>query len=64
MGAGLDHRRIHRGRGNRQAAPRDRSPETGGADQTVRKLGYVFEVPERRAAAEPKLSTSENESRP
>jgi two-component system phosphate regulon response regulator PhoB len=32
--------------------------------QTVRKLGYVFDTPERRAAAKPKRSASGNESRP
>ena len=32
--------------------------------QTVRKLGYVFDIPERRAAAKPERSTSGNESRP
>ena len=32
--------------------------------QTVRKLGYVFDTPERRAAVEQKLSTSGGESRP
>lgn len=32
--------------------------------RTVRKLGYVFEIPKRRAATKQKLSTSDSESRP
>jgi two-component system phosphate regulon response regulator PhoB len=31
--------------------------------RTVRKLGYVFEPPKRRASRKRKLSTSDNESR-
>lgn len=32
--------------------------------RTVRKLGYVFEIPKRRASPKRKLPASDNESRP